>query len=60
MLAGLHTDLAAAGVQFELVEAHAAVRDLLRAEGLEARIGQISRRLSVDDIIEASRRHPKP
>ena len=60
MLAGLHTDLAAAGVQFELVEAHAAVRDLLRAEGLEARLGQINRRLSVDDIIEASRRHPKP
>ena len=44
MLAGLHADLAAAGIQFQLVEAHAAVRDILRAEGLEERLGQISRR----------------
>jgi SulP family sulfate permease len=34
------------------VEAHAAARDILRAEGLEERLGQISRRMSVDDIIE--------
>ena len=60
MLAGLHTDLAAAGIQFQLVEAHAAVRDILRAEGLEERLGQISRRMSVDDIIETSRHHPEP
>jgi sulfate permease, SulP family len=52
MLAGLHTDLAAAGIRFQLVEARAAVRDLLRASGLEEHIGQISRRLSLDDVIE--------
>jgi SulP family sulfate permease len=52
MFAGLHADLTAAGIQFRLVEARAAVRDLLRTEGLEERLGQISRRLSVDDIIE--------
>jgi sulfate permease, SulP family len=51
MLAGLHKDLAAVGIEFQLVEAHAGVRDLLRAEGLEERLGQISRRVSVDDII---------
>ena len=60
MLAGLHKDLAAAGIQFQLVEAHAAVRDILRAEGLEERLGQISRRMSVDDIIETSRNHTEP
>jgi SulP family sulfate permease len=60
MLAGLHADLAAAGIQFQLVEAHAAVRDILRAEGLEERIGQISHSISVDDIIETSRYHPEP
>ena len=57
MLAGLHKDLAAAGIQFRLVEARASVRDILRAEGLEERLGQISRRMSVDDIIEVSQSH---
>ena len=60
MLAELHKELAAAGIQFQLVEAHAAVRDILRAEGLEERLGQISRRMSVDDIIEMSRNHTEP
>ena len=57
MLAGLYTDLAAAGIPFRVVEAHAAVRDILRAEGLGERLGQISRRLSVDDIIETFHHH---
>jgi high affinity sulfate transporter 1 len=60
MLAGLYTDLAAVGIQFQLVEAHAAVRDILRAEGLEARMGQISRRMSLDDIIETFYQPPQP
>jgi sulfate permease, SulP family len=60
MLAGLHADLAAEGIQFRLVEAHAAVRDILRAEGLEDHLGPISRRLSVDDIIEGYCHHPLP
>ena len=60
MLAGLHKDLAAAGIQFRLVEARASVRDILRAEGLEERLGQISRSMSVDDIIGAFCHHTKP
>jgi SulP family sulfate permease len=60
MLAELHTDLAAAGIQFQLVEARAAVRDILRAEGLEERLGQINRRMSVDDVIETSRNQTEP
>jgi sulfate permease, SulP family len=60
MLAGFHTDLAAAGIRFQLVEAHATVRDTLRAAGLEERIGQISRRLSLDDVIETFRQHCAP
>jgi sulfate permease, SulP family len=60
MLAALHTDLATAGIQFRLVEARAAVRDILRAEGLEGRLGQISRRTSVDDSIEGYSHHPEP
>jgi MFS superfamily sulfate permease-like transporter len=53
MLARLSTDLAARGIALRLAEAHASVRDLLRAEGLEATAGPISRRLSVADVIEA-------
>jgi len=44
-----------AGIQFRLVEAHAAVRDLLRAEGLDERVGPLSRRISVADIVESFR-----
>jgi high affinity sulfate transporter 1 len=60
MLAGLHTDLEAAGIQFRLVEARASVRDILRAEGLEERLGQINRRMSVDDMIEAFGHYTTP
>jgi high affinity sulfate transporter 1 len=51
MLAGLHTDLARRDVQMRLVEAHAKVRDLLRAEGLEERVGYLGRHVSVDQVI---------
>jgi hypothetical protein len=34
-----------------IVEAHATVRDLLRAEGLEERVGYLGRRISVDQAI---------
>ena len=59
MLGGFHADLAASGLPCQLVEAHAAARDILRAEGLEERLGQISRRMSVDDIVETFH-HPTP
>lgn len=32
--------------------AHAAVRDMLRAEGLEERLGYFGRRISVADVVE--------
>ena len=60
MLEGLYGDLAAAGIQFRLLEAHAAVRDILRDEGLEEGLGQISHSMSVDDIIEAFHRRTEP
>ncbi len=52
MLCALHRDLASLGVHFRLAEAHAAVRDILRAEGLEERVGAIDRRSSVEDVID--------
>jgi MFS superfamily sulfate permease-like transporter len=52
MLATLHAELQAAGISLRLVSAHAAVRDLLRAEGLEERVGYFGRRISVADAID--------
>ncbi len=51
MLAALHRQLAARGIQLRIVEAHAKVRDLLRAEGLEEQVGYFGRHLSVDQAI---------
>jgi high affinity sulfate transporter 1 len=54
MLSGLQKDLVARGVRLRLAEAHAQVRDLLRAEGLEERVGYFGRHLSVDQVIAES------
>jgi len=53
MLLALHAGLQAKGVPLRLVAAHAAVRDLLRAAGLEERVGYFGRRISVADVIDA-------
>ncbi|WP_011297383.1 SulP family inorganic anion transporter [Cupriavidus necator] len=55
MLATLHKELQAAGIELRLVAAHAVVRDMLRAEGLEERVGYFGRRISVADVIEEFR-----
>ena len=52
MLKGLHDDLAKAGIELRLVEAHAEVRDLLRLEGLEEKVGPIDRFASVADVVD--------
>lgn len=52
MLAALHEALHAEGIGLRLVAAHAEVRDILRAEGLEDRIGHLGRRVSVADAID--------
>jgi len=52
MLATLYATLEAMGIRLRLVAAHAAVRDILRAEGLEERVGHFDRRISVADVID--------
>jgi high affinity sulfate transporter 1 len=52
MLATLQAALQEAGVRLRLVGARATVRDILRAEGLEERVGHIDRRVSVADVID--------
>jgi len=51
MLRRLHEELTGAGIDFKIVEAHGPVRDMLRAEGLEERIGPISRRASLAELL---------
>ncbi len=52
MLFKLEQGLGEAGIPLRLVGARAGVRDLLRAEGLEQRVGHIDRRLTLADVIE--------
>jgi anti-anti-sigma factor len=51
MLATLHRDLAKLDIRLRVVEPHAEVRDLLRATGLEERVGDFGRHMSVDRAI---------
>jgi sulfate permease, SulP family len=52
MLSALQKELAAAGIELRLVEARSTVRELLRANGLDARIGEVSRRDSVHEVVK--------
>ena len=52
MFLELHTELAKRRIILRLVEAHASVRDLLRIEGAEDRVGRIDRFAMVADVIE--------
>jgi len=51
MLGGLHQELAKREIKMRIAEAHGRARDLLRAEGLEERIGYLGRHMSVDQAI---------
>ncbi len=51
--ASLHSDIAAAGCRFQVVEALASVRDILRLEGLENKVGRLDRFTSVADAVDS-------
>lgn len=51
MLSALQKDCAERGIQLRLTEAHAHVRDLLRAEGLEERVGHFGREIALEQVI---------
>jgi SulP family sulfate permease len=52
MLESLSNELAKQHIELRVAEAHAAARDLLRAEGLKAKVGDIDRFTSVADVVE--------
>jgi sulfate permease, SulP family len=54
MLAGLHGELARRGIAFSIVEAHSSVRDMLRGEGVDDKVGPIDRHVSLADVVAGS------
>lgn len=52
-LAGLAGELAALGVRLQVVEARSAVRERLRREGLDSRLGGIDRFTTVADVVDS-------
>jgi MFS superfamily sulfate permease-like transporter len=58
-LAGLADELKAEGVRLQVVEARSSVRERLRAENLDARLGGINRFTSVVDVVESMQKTPQ-
>jgi sulfate permease, SulP family len=51
MLHELHSELAARGIALRIVGAHGWARDLLRADGIDEKIGGLDRAMSLDDLL---------
>jgi len=51
MLAELQEQLAKEGIQFRVAEAHAEVRDIVRATGIDRQLGGVNRLTSISDIV---------
>ena len=47
----LHDTLAARGIRLRIVGAHGRVRDLLRADGIDQKAGELGRRVTLDDLL---------
>jgi MFS superfamily sulfate permease-like transporter len=52
-LAGLADELATAGIRVQAVNARASVRDRLRNDGVDAKLGGLDRGMSVADAVDA-------
>jgi sulfate permease, SulP family len=53
MLHELHAGLAGRGIPLRIIGAHGSTRDLLRADGIEAKVGGVDRRLTLDAALRA-------
>jgi high affinity sulfate transporter 1 len=53
MLHELHAELSSSGISFRIVGARASVRDLLRADGIEDKVGRLDRTLTLDAALRA-------
>jgi SulP family sulfate permease len=53
MLHELHAELSSRGISFRIIGARASVRDLLRADGIEEKVGRLDRTLTLDAALRA-------
>lgn len=53
MFLAMHAELAKRGIELRLVEARSSVRDMLRVEGVEEKVGRIDRFTMLADAIES-------
>ncbi len=53
MLAGLADELADTGIRIQAVEARSSVRERLRAQGMDAKLGSVNRFTSVADAVDS-------
>ncbi len=51
MLRDLHGELAGRGIALRIVGAHGAVRDLLRADGIEEKVGGLGRSVTLETVL---------
>jgi len=58
MLHNLHDRLAARSISFHIVGAHGTVRDLLRAEGIDEKVGGLHRSLTLDALLARKLNQP--
>jgi sulfate permease, SulP family len=56
MLGSLADELSATGIRVQAVEARSSVRERLRSEGVDAKLGGIDRFSTVVDAVEASQK----
>jgi sulfate permease, SulP family len=54
----LYDDLAARAISFRIVGAHATLRDLLRAEGIDEKVGGVYRSLTLDALLAGKLNQP--
>jgi len=54
MLHELHAELASRGINLRIIGAHGTARDLLRADGVEEKVGGLDRAATLDGVLRAS------
>jgi len=60
MLHQLHGELARQGIALRIVGARGRVRDLLRADGIDAKVGGLARLLALDDVLGSAGKMETP
>ena len=58
MLHSLHSELAGRDIGLRIIGAHGAVRELLRADGVEPKVGRLDRTTTIETVLRADPQRP--